>query len=83
MKEQPKRFTYSKPGGEESERVLWVLDHPTDSFFGLDLTQFDVEEQTYLITELERITESFNQEVTELGLETCFRRFKEERILGL
>lgn len=75
-----KKFIYHKPNGEISNRVLWVLGKPSDCFYGIDLSQFEPQEQEYYLEELERISEMFKEEISELGLDSCYRQFKQNRI---
>jgi hypothetical protein len=75
-----KCFNYTKPDGETSPRLLWVLGEPSDSYFGLDLSQFPKEEREYYIQELQRVSDMMKVEISELGLDSCYRRFKEDRI---
>lgn len=74
-----KRFTYNK-NGELSERVVYVLKKPSDLLFGIDLSQFSPEEQKYYEKELDRLHAAFLEEIKEIGLNSCYRNFKSERI---
>ena len=75
-----KRFTYEKPDGEISDRSLFVLNKPSDSYFGVDLSEFTIDEQTKYNRMLERLMESVAEEIEVMGLKHNYRRFKEERI---
>jgi hypothetical protein len=76
-----KQFTYQKPDGEVSERSLFVLNKPSDSYFGIDLSEFSVLEQGQYNTMLERLMDSVAEEIEVMGLKHNYRRFKEERII--
>jgi len=76
-----KRFLYRKPNGDESRRVVWVLNAPSEDYLCLDLTQFTEDEQEVMIKELEEIQFEFEATIADMGLSSCFRKFKEERIL--
>jgi hypothetical protein len=75
-----KHFTYEKPDGEVSDRSLFVLNKPSDSYFGLDLSEFTVEERMKYNKMLKRLMESVAEEIEVMGLKHNYRRFKEERI---
>lgn len=75
-----KQFTYTKENGEVSSRNLFVLNSPSDSYFGIDLSEFSTEEQTQYNKMLETLMESVSEEIQNMGLNHNYRRFKENRI---
>lgn len=56
-------FKYSKDGEEARERILFELVSPTDKYFGVDLTELDIEEQGQFVAEATIIIEQRNAEI--------------------
>lgn len=77
-----KDFIYKKPDGDVSRRIVYILNSPSDSYFGIDLSEFDEHEQNNYRLMLESLTDSMNQEIEKMGLAHNYRRFKEDRIIG-
>ena len=75
-----KGFTYTKPNGEVSERKLYVINFPSDSYFGIDLSEFSEEEQDYYNKALTELHKGVEDEIEKLGLAHNYRRFKEDRM---
>jgi len=78
-----KTFNYTKPNGETSTRNLFVLNSPSDSYFGIDLSEFNEEERSQYNKMLEQLMDSVKTEIVNIGLEHNYRRFKEERMNDL
>ncbi len=74
------KFQYTKPNDEVSNRCLFVLNKPSDSYFGIDLSEFNEEEKAQYNLMLEGLMASVAKEIENLGLHHNYRRFKEERI---
>jgi hypothetical protein len=77
------QFEYEKPDGSKSTRELFVLNKPSDSYFGIDLSEFDEEEKSKYNEMLAQLMQSVNEEIENIGLQHNYRRFKEERITGI
>lgn len=75
-----KEFLYEKNRHDISKRIVWILNAPSDKYFGLDLTQFPMNEREYYISELERIDDMLKQEIENLGLKSCYRFFLADKI---
>jgi len=87
-----KEFCYKKADGTESDREVIVLSSPRDSYMALDISQFEEDEKDYYVAEYAKIEAEFSQrleelfkernaKIKELGLGSCFRQFKKDRIL--
>ena len=75
------KFTYQKEDGSRSDRNLYVLEKPSDCFFGIDLSEFSEQEQEQYQKMLGQLTDSVKTEIENMGLGTCYRQFKKDRIL--
>lgn len=75
-----KRFTYTKANGDTSERVVYPIQMPSDSLFGLDLTEFTEEEQDHYAAQLELLYADVRDAIIDMGLNHQYRRFKEAGI---
>lgn len=73
-------FTYTKANGSISERDAFVISVPSDSYFTVDLSEFDADERDAYERALVELYADMHDEVTdairELGLSSCYRRFK-------
>lgn len=76
-----KDFLYKKADGEVSKRLIFVLNSPSDSYFGIDLSEFDQQDQNNYRLMLESMMDSVKEEIEKMGLEHNYRRFKEDRII--
>lgn len=77
-------FTYTKPNASVSKRDAFVISCPSDSYFMLDLSEFNDEDKdayTRALVELyEDMHYQMKEAVSELGLSSCYRRFKADGV---
>lgn len=77
-------FIYTKANGSVSERDVFVISTPSDSYFTVDLSEFNEDEQAAYTRALVQLYEDLKYQtaeaVQELGLSSCYRRFKANNI---
>ena len=74
------QFIYTKPNGDESERLGIVLNAPSDNYLMLDLSDLDAEE----IEQVRDLSVEYLRERNELlkkyGLTAYVKSFKKDRM---
>jgi len=75
-----KAFKYTKADGTESNRLVYTLHPPNPNLFGIDLSEFNKEEQLYYIAQLNNLYDSVSEEIVNMGLSSCYRSFKPENM---
>lgn len=77
-------FTYTKADKSQSLRTIVALAEPSKNFFGIDISELDIEDQAIFINELEVILENKKKEVEELmekyDIRTNYRTFCPDRM---
>jgi hypothetical protein len=81
-------FTYKKNLEDKgSERVLIPIHFPSTKYFGIDITQLDVEDQVNIekkVVELQgRYLESLNTIMKEFDCSNSFRTFFEDKMSSI
>ena len=80
-----KQFIYTDAKGKTTERDVFVVSEPRDSFLAIDLSEFPPAERAAYEAELERTQEAckklWDDLLDELGLKYNWRQFKESRIV--
>lgn len=62
-------FDYTKQGATESKpKVVISLDRPTDKYFGIDITELDLEDQGSITAEVEEEILKHEQRLAEIML---------------
>lgn len=59
-------FTYTKSPTDVSSRVFIPLVKPTDKYFGIDVSDLDVEDQVGIEDEINEINEGRDQKINEI-----------------
>lgn len=62
-------FEYTDTKGKKSRRTLLVLQNPTDKYFGIDMSELDVEEQVLFSQEYSRIHQEYKDKLEQLQIE--------------
>jgi hypothetical protein len=75
------RFQYKKSPEDISSRVVFLLSVPGDKYFGVDLSEFDEDEQLYYMRELEILAEIMKQGIEDLGLQSNYRLFSQNKVV--
>lgn len=76
------KFTYvKKDGSAPTNRTVFPITMPSDKVFGIDLSEFNEEEQELYRAALEVAHKEFLKEIEEMGLSSCYRYFKEDGII--
>ena len=82
-----KEFTYTKPNGDVSNRVLVELVTPTDSIEGIDITSLDVETYAEFINKLKQLEdEVYNRRMAlyaDFDLAHNYRKFLPSRMTNV
>lgn len=72
-------FTYVKPNGVTSQRVLSVLKHPNTMYEGIDISELSFEQQGQFVAELRNIHDKYLAAIqalkTDFDLTHNYRRF--------
>ena len=71
-------FTYTKKNGDVSDRNLVVLRKPSETYFGVDVTDANKETVDTLVEFLEQQKSHLENELAELGLRFKYRTFLKE-----
>lgn len=75
-----KSFSYTRADGKKSKRSVFVIHPANKNMFGIDLSEFPEEERLYYEQQLNNLYDSVDAEIKNMGLSTCFRSFKPEKI---
>lgn len=75
------RFQYRKSPEDISSRTVFLLSVPGDKYFGVDLSEFDEDEQLYYQRELEILAEVVKQGIEDLGLQNNYRMFSQNKVV--
>ena len=59
-------FTYTKTPDQVSHRVLLTLAPPRETYFGIDITELDVEQQGLFEAKAKEAYDKYTQEINEL-----------------
>lgn len=77
-------FTYTKPNGTTSDRVLSPVSVPTDSYEGTDISELSSEDQVAFVVELSKLKEEHDNKVLMLldkfDLNGRYRKFTPSRM---
>lgn len=77
-------FTYTKSPTAVSRRVFIPLSVPSNKYFGLDLSDLDVEDQALVLSEVGAIErekqEAIEKVMEKYDIRTQFRTFLEEKM---
>ncbi len=80
-------FTYTKENGEVSKRDLFALTTPGDKYFGIDITELDLEDQGIFIAEMQQLEQERQAKINALmaksDLKHKFRSFLPSRMSGI
>ena len=78
------QFTYTKPDGSVSARDAFIVSSPSDSYFTIDLSEYDEDDRdayTRALVELyEDMHYQMKEAIVDLGLSSNYRRFKAEGV---
>lgn len=80
MSKEILEFDYVDAKGKHTHRMVWPISGPSDKYFAVDLTEFDVEEREFLTQALNDIYTVYLAEIKALGLSSNYRYFKEENV---
>lgn len=76
-------FKYNKDG-KISDRVFIPITHPSEKYFGIDITELDIEDQGTFLVAVEDIIEEQKQKIAEVmekyDLKYKFRSFFKEQM---
>lgn len=77
-------FTYAKSPTDISRRVFIPLSVPSNKYFGIDVSDLDVEDQALVMGEIEEIErekqEAISKVMAKYDIRTQFRSFLEEKM---
>lgn len=59
-------FKYRKEDGSVTERVFIPLQEPGDKYFGIDISELDMEDQGLFASDIEALQDEFNAKVNAL-----------------
>ena len=59
-------FTYTKDADNITNRVFIPISKPTDKYFGIDITELDIEDQGTFTAKLEDLKDEYDQKVDDL-----------------
>lgn len=80
-------FTYTKSPTDVSRRVFIPLSVPSNKYFGIDVSDLDVEDQAFVMSEIELIEEEKQTAIAKVmekyDIRTQFRSFLEEKMSGI
>jgi hypothetical protein len=72
-------FTYTKDTGEVSNRTLFALEQPGAKYFGIDMSELDLEDQVAFSVDMDKIEEEKQQKIKDLmaqyDIKHSFRTF--------
>ena len=84
IKHETHNFSYKAVSGKVTEREAFVISTPSDSYYTLELSEFDEIEKEYYTAALKEFYEKHQEEefefLQELGLKNNFRRMKADGI---
>ena len=80
-------FTYTKTPTDITDRVVIVLSTPSNKYFGIDVSDLDMEDQALVDEEIRRATESYNDRIKEImtkfDIRTNYRSFLLEKMSNI
>lgn len=80
-------FNYTKSDGETSRRTLLTFVKPTNLYGGIDMSELEIEDQVYYVTEVEKAKAEYEAKLAILAndydLKHRYRQFKPDNMTNI